>query len=114
MPYYLAETYSPKPAWINLPAEEKAAYFAKVGEGMGPLMEMGIEPLAFCTTEVDVPHSEADTFFALWRCPDRAALNGLIAAIAGTGWHTFFETRHFAGAGDDINAHLGQLAKVSL
>jgi hypothetical protein len=110
MSYYLAETYTPTAAWIALTADEKADYFAKIGAGMGPLMEMGIEPLAFCASQPDVAYAGKDAFFAIWRCPDRAALDVLVAAIAETGWHAYFDTRNIAGFADDIGPHLGQLA----
>ncbi|MFV0333835.1 MAG: DUF6616 family protein [Tropicimonas sp.] len=110
MPHYLAETYSPKPAWQALGTAQKQAFFEQVGAGMPALLALGIEPLAFCATDGSKPHAGAEAFFALWCCPDEAALDALLAGIAQTGWHDYFVTRNLAGAGEDISAHLARLA----
>ncbi|MFV0473030.1 MAG: DUF6616 family protein [Pikeienuella sp.] len=110
MPCYLAELYSPKPAWRALSADERRAFFDRIGQGMAGLLALGIEPLAFCATDGGKPHAGEAPFFALWRCPDEAALDALIGGIAQTGWHDYFETSNLAGAGEDIVTHLGRLA----
>lgn len=110
MPYFLAETYSPKPAWQALGPAQKQAFFTKIGAGMPALITLGIEPLAFCATDGTKPHGGAAAFFTLWRCPDEAALDALLAGIAQTGWHDYFDTTNLAGASEDIGAHLGRLA----
>jgi len=51
MTHYLAELYSPKATWIALSKEEKQAFFATIGAGMGSLSEFGIEPLACGQTD---------------------------------------------------------------
>lgn len=114
MSYYLAELYSPKPAWQALSHAHKQAFFDRIGAGMPPLIARGVEPVAFCATDGGKPHAGAEAFFALWRCPDEAALDALIAGIAQTGWHDHFETRNLAGASEDIGAHLARLCHTPL
>lgn len=110
MPYYLAELYTPKPAWRALSAARKQELFERIGGGMPALLGLGVEPLAFCAADGGKPHAGTERFFALWRCPDEAALDALIAGVARTGWHDYFETRNLAGEGEGISAHLARLA----
>ena len=77
MTYYLAELYSPKAAWLALDQAGRRRFFETIGTGMGPLLEMGIEPLASGETESTALHSSSQQFFALWRAPDQAAMNTL-------------------------------------
>ncbi len=109
MPLHLAELYTPKPAWLALPAEARSAYFDRVGAGMETLLAMGVEPVAFGAIEAGKLHAAPQTFFALWRFPDQAALDALLAGIAATGWHDYFDTINAAGEDVGFVAHLGQL-----
>lgn len=110
MTYYLAELYSPKPAWLALDTAGRSQFFELVGAGMASLIALGIEPLASGKTECTAIYSASQQFFALWRAPDQAAMNALLSAIAATGWHDYFDTINAAGVGGDLNQHLGQLA----
>lgn len=110
MPHYLAELYSPKPSWLALDQAGRMRFFERVGAGMGPLLALGIEPLASGQTESTALHSASQQFFALWRAPDQAAMNTLLSAIAATGWHDYFETINATGLGGDLDQHLAQLA----
>ncbi|MDM7851946.1 DUF6616 family protein [Pseudochrobactrum kiredjianiae] len=110
MTHYLAELYSPKATWIALPKEEKLAFFATIGAGMGSLTEFGIEPLAFGETDPSQLHPAQQQFFAIWKFSDKAAVTILLEAIAATGWHDYFDTINAAGEATDMNTHLVQLA----
>ncbi|MGQ5719393.1 DUF6616 family protein [Pseudochrobactrum asaccharolyticum] len=110
MTHYLAELYSPKAAWIALPQEEKQAFFATIGAGMGSLSEFGIEPLAFGQTDPSQLHPAQQQFFAIWKFSDKAAVTILLEAIAATGWHDYFDTINAAGEATDMSTHLAQLA----
>ncbi|MCF7646250.1 hypothetical protein KQ944_15275 [Bacillus subtilis] len=110
MTHYLAELYSPKAAWIALTKEEKQAFFATIGAGMGSLSEFGIEPLAFGQTDPSQLHPAQQQFFAIWKFSDKASVTALLEAIAATGWHDYFDTINAAGEATDMNTHLAQLA----
>ncbi|MCJ8150285.1 DUF6616 family protein [Shinella sedimenti] len=110
MTYYLAELYSPRPAWLALDQASRGEFFETVGAGMAPLIARGIEPLASGEVESTALHSASQQFFALWRAPDQASMDALLSAIADTGWHEYFETINATGVGGDLNRHLGQLA----
>ncbi|ACL60092.1 DUF6616 family protein [Methylobacterium nodulans] len=110
MHHMLIELYAPKPAWLRLDADARQAVFSRIGEGMGAILALGIEPLAFGEIAGDVANSAGQRFFAVWRAPDRSALDALVEGIAASGWHDYFETVNAAGEAVDLTAHLGQLA----
>ncbi len=112
MSHYLAELYSPKPAWLNLDAEARRQFFDGIGAGMGPLMELGIEPLALGKVDAEMLHAPTQQFFAIWRAPDAVAMRALVDGIAASGWHDYFDTVNATGVEHDLNAHLAQLAAV--
>lgn len=112
MTYYLAELYSPKASWLTLDARGRQAFFEKVGAGMGGLAELGVEALALGPVDATKPYAPEQSFFAIWRFPDEAALDMLLAGITSTGWHDYFDTINAAGAGTDFGGHLAQLAGV--
>ena len=111
MAHYLAELYTPKPAWLALSLVERQEFFATIGQGMGALTEMGCEVIALGETEA-VLHAAPQQFFALWRLPDAAAQSALLSGIDATGWHTYFDTINAAGKAVDFPAHLAQLATL--
>lgn len=110
MAHYLAELYSPKPAWLALDQDGRQQFFDGIGSGMAGLSALGIEAIALGEIDAKVLHAPSQTFFAVWRCPDEAALNALVSGIAASGWHTYFETINAAGVGTDLSGHLAQLA----
>ena len=112
MAEYLAELYSPKQNWLALEPQERMAFFEEVGRGMAALTALNVEPLALGEVDAQLAHAPSQRFFALWKCPDRAALEALVAGIAASGWHEYFETVNAAGTGTDLNGHLAQLARV--
>lgn len=113
MTHYLAELYSPKPAWTALPAPEKQQFFAAIGAGMTALSELGIEALAFGETDETKLHPATQQYFAIWRFADEAALDALLDGIAASGWHDYFETINAAGPATDLAHHMGRLATAT-
>ena len=110
--HYLLELYSPKPAWLALDAAARQAYFATVGAGMAVLSGSGAEALAMGAVAGGKLHGAPQQCYAVWRFPDEAALDALLAGIAATGWHDYFETINADGPAVDSPTHLGQLATL--
>ena len=109
MTHYLAELYSPKPAWLALDQDGRLAFFQAINAGMGALSGLGVEPIAMGEIAPDTLCAPAHRFFALWRAPDAAAMQALVTGIAASGWHEYFDTLNATGAGLDLTGHLGQL-----
>ena len=107
--HYLLELYSPKPAWLALDGTARQSYFATVGAGMAALSGSGAEALAMGAVDGGKLHAAAQQFYAVWRFPDEAALDALLAGIAATGWHDYFDTLNAAGPAVDFRcATLGE------
>lgn len=110
--HYLIELYSPKPAWLALDPQARGAFFQNIAAGMQALADHGIEAIALGQTDPAIPHGAAQQFFAIWRAADAAGIAALVAGIAASGWHDYFQTINASGAGDDLPAHLEQLATI--
>lgn len=108
----LVELYAPKPAWLSLNPVERQAFFARVGEGISAMTARGIEPIAFGDADPDLAHGTDRRFFAIWRVPDRTALDALVQGIGASGWHDFFDTINAAGPVTGIDEHIAQLARL--
>lgn len=110
MTHYLSELYTPKQAWLALDAAARNRFFEAVGSGLAGLSALGVEPIAFGAVDPSKRYAAPHRYFALWRFPDEGALDALLAGIAASGWHDYFETVNAAGKGVDLAGHLGQLA----
>lgn len=113
MTHYLAELYTPKPAWLNLDENERQQFFAAIGSAIPALSALGVEALALGKVDQTNLHSAPQTFFAVWRCPDEAALTALVSGIAQSGWHDYFETANAGGEATDFAGHLTQLGEAA-
>lgn len=109
MTQYLAELYTPRPAWLALDHHRRVAFFEDIGAGMAQLSALGVEAIAFGQTDASKIHAASQQFFAIWRFPDEAALNALLDGISASGWHDYFDTVNAAGAGVDFTGHVAQL-----
>lgn len=112
MSHMLIELYTATPAWTALDALSRAAFFARIGAGMQHVDPAAIKPLAMGPIEQDVPYARAEQFYAIWQCNAREDADGLLAAIASTGWHEYFTTSHVVGAAGGLQAHLAELAAL--
>ena len=112
MTHYLAELYSPKPAWLALDRNGRRQFFEAIGSGMGALSALGVEAIALGEADPASLHAPSQKFFAIWRARDAAAMSALVSGIAASGWHDYFKTINATGAGTDLNGHLAQLAAL--
>ncbi len=112
MAHYLAELYSPKPAWLALDQSGRRQFLEAIGSGMGALSALGIEAIAWGETDAATLHAPSQKLFAIWRASDAAAITALVSGIAASGWHDHFDTINATGAGVDLVGHLAQLAAL--
>lgn len=109
MPHYLAELYSPKQTWLNLTAAERQQFLEEVGAAMPALAALGVDAISLGQVDQTRLHTSGHQFYAIWRCTDDQALEALIAGIAQSGWHDYFDTINAGGEGCDFGQHLTQL-----
>ena len=110
MTRYLIELYTPKPAWIELPAEQRERFLAGIDQGMRQLQGLGIEPLALGPVEAGIAHTSKHRFMGIWRCADTAARDALLAGIKASGWYGYFAHVNASSPGGGLDAHLLALA----
>ncbi|MGO3930096.1 DUF6616 family protein [Rhodopseudomonas pseudopalustris] len=113
MAHYLAELYTPKQAWLDLSEAERQQFFARVGSAMPALSALGVEALSLGKVDQSKLHASKHAFFAVWRCPDDAALEALVSGIAQSGWHDYFDAINAGGEGTDFMGHLVQLGQAA-
>ncbi len=113
MSYFLAELYSPKPAWLALSAAQRNDYFASIGPAVAALCDSGTEIIAMGEVSPGKSHTAVQSFFALWKFPDKASLDALLDGIGASGWYEYFETVNASGVGCDFPTHLSQLLALS-
>lgn len=109
MTHYLAELYSPKPAWLALNEAARLQFFEAIGAGMQALAALGVEAITLGQTDATTLHGTQHRFLALWRAPDAQAIEALISGIAASGWHDYFDTINATAAEGDFPTHLSQL-----
>lgn len=110
MSHLLIELYAATPAWKALRAEQRNAFFTRIGAGMQQLDPARIAPLAMGRVASNVSYASTEQFYAVWRCGSRADADALMAAISATGWHDYFTTTNAVGAVDAMAQHLADLA----
>lgn len=111
MAHYLAELYTPKPAWLDLSDDQRQEFLAAIGSAMPALSTLGVEALALGRVDQTKLYSAPQTFFAVWRCPDAAALDAFVSGVAQSGWHDYFETVNAGGEATDLVGHFAQLGE---
>lgn len=112
MAHYLAELYTPKPAWLDLTNDERQQFFAAISAAMPALSALGIEALALGKVDQTKLHAAPQTFFAVWRCANDAALDALLSGIAQSGWHDYFDTINAGGQATDLDGHIAELCEA--
>lgn len=112
MPHYLVELYTPNTAWQILPAPQRQQFLAHIGQGLGQLSSLGIELLSLAETDAAIDHSSGHRFLGIWRFPNPAARDALLAAIQASGWYQYFDHVNAASSAGTVDSHLAALAAV--
>ena len=104
--YLMIEAWTPKPAWLALTPDERAAYVGGVGEGVGALAEQGVSSLGWGLVD-EASHAIDHVAFAVWECGSREGCDALRAAIAQAGWYEYFDQVDFGGEAGPPETVLG-------
>ncbi len=104
--YLMIEAWTPKPAWLALTPDERAAYVGGVGEGMAALAARGVTSLGWGLVD-EASRGSEHVAFAVWECSSREGCDALRAAIAQAGWYEYFDQLDFGGEAGPPEAVLG-------
>ncbi len=112
MPHYLVELYSPNPAWLALPVAQRQQFLEGVASAMGSLAALGVEVLALAETDGRLDQASPHRFLGIWRFPDTAARDALLAGIKASGWYGYFDHVNAASGAGGFESHLKALAQA--
>lgn len=109
MSQYLVELYSPNAAWMELPTAQRQQFLDAIAGAMGSLAAMGVEVLALAETDAGLDQASPHRFLGIWRFPDTAARDALLAGIKASGWYGYFEHVNAASGAGGLEGHLQAL-----
>lgn len=112
MSHYLVELYSLNPAWLALPAAQRQQFLDAVASAMGGLAAMGVQVLALAETDATLDRASPHRFLGIWRFPDTAARDALLAGIKASGWYGYFDHVNAASGTGGLESHLKALAEA--
>lgn len=110
MSHYLVELYSPNANWQALSTAQRQDFLQGIQSAMAPLSSMGVEVLALAETETGIDQSSAHRFLGIWRFPDPALRDALLAGIRASGWYDYFDHINAASDTGGFEQHLTALA----
>lgn len=85
------ELWNPKQAWMDLSAEERQAFFDKVGGEIQKLTEEGIEIVGFAVNDDETPYRSDHKYMAVWKMPSKEHVEMLEESVSQAGWYNYFE-----------------------
>ena len=86
---YFIEEWKHRPAWIAMSPEDRGKFLFDLAPVIQRLVDEGAELLGYCVDGAH--HGDMSRFLRIWRVPDQGFAGRIEAALAETGWHTFFE-----------------------
>jgi hypothetical protein len=112
MSQYLVELYSPNAAWLALPTARRRQFLDAIAGAMGGLASLGVEVLALAETERGLDQASPHRFLGIWRFPDTAARDALLAGNNASGWYGYFDQVNPASGAGGLESHLKALAEA--
>ncbi len=101
------ELWSIKDKWRELGMDGRAAFVDKLVPMVQSIMAEGIEIIAWGYNDKAIDRRVNYDVFGVYRVPNRAALDKLQTAIAGSGWYDYFDHANAGGAALSPPAILG-------
>ncbi|MCV2491829.1 hypothetical protein OF117_20995 [Geodermatophilus sp. YIM 151500] len=103
------EQWRPRPAWLELDAEQRAAFVQRVGPDLQEVVEKGAELVALGPADPGTARSGAPQYFAVWRFPSLDLVQVFERRIEDAGWYEYFDQVNLGGEIVDLGAVLGRL-----
>ncbi|MEO1627734.1 MAG: DUF6616 family protein [Bacteroidota bacterium] len=109
---YFIELWNAKPAWLELPKEERANYMNQVGGAIQGLLENGVKVLTWSHNQSDVQKRMDYDYFAIWSFPDQASAEAFQKVVEGAGWYNYFEQVNAMGEEESAAQVIEALIKL--
>jgi len=98
--------------WWRVPEAERAAYLARIMDGVEGTKQAGAELVGFALNEDDTPNRADFTYLAAWRMRDRAAVEHQDSYFLQSGWTDYFDQVNARGrvitGGQLVRHQMGQ------
>lgn len=115
MPHYFIELYTPKPSWLEMPAERRTAFLDVVNSAMNIFSNLGVNILYLGKCDPSVSFASSHLFMGIWSFEDPQVRHELLSGIETAGWYDYFDhinaISHADGNGK-INGHIADLVSL--
>jgi hypothetical protein len=89
--FLYAELWRFRPAWVELPFDQKQKWMNELLNGIGQQLRSGVELVGFARNEEETPHTSGYDFLAVWKMPDRETAKRFEDLVESSGLHTYYE-----------------------
>lgn len=101
MKYYV-ETFTPKPAWVELSKEERADYMNRIALSSKHLVDQGGEMVVMSENDNDTVQGLKHQFFVIWKFPTDNLAKAFETLGLEDGWYNYFDQFNIKGGNVDI------------
>ena len=95
--YLFVECWKARPEWLALKAEERGAYMAQLGQGIGELLKAGVEVISWSLNDIDTSNRSQYDYFAVWKFPTKEMVQGFEQIVEQSGWYNYFDQVNLSG-----------------
>ena len=88
--YLYVEQWNVTKDWMDLSKEDRRAYMNKVNESINQMSQAGIENLGWALNDEHTPYRSDYRYIALWKLPNKEAVEKFESGIEAAGWHKYF------------------------
>lgn len=89
--YLYVELWKCRPAWLELPPEDRKTWMHKLLGGLQQQLDSGVEVIGFVANDNDTPHSSGYDFLAVWRMPNKETAVRFENFVQESGLHEYYE-----------------------
>lgn len=97
----MLELWKPKPAWIEMAEEDRAAYIESIQPSIGGLMEVGVELVGIGLVDPDTDQRADYRYWAVWRIPSPDLAKRFEAQVREDRFYHYFEQVNARGEARD-------------
>jgi hypothetical protein len=104
------EQWRPRPAWLELDADQRATFVKTVGPDLQEVLDRGAELIALGPADPGTARSGEPRYFAVWRFPDLDLVRLFERRIEEAGWYEYFDQVNLGGEIVDLDVLFHELA----
>ncbi|MEH6611748.1 MAG: DUF6616 family protein [Halioglobus sp.] len=110
--YLYVETWSPKPEWLALSAEERVEFIERIQILLGDLASDNLQLLGCAISDDDMHLHGGYQYVAVWRASDRQQVARIEEGTERNGWHNYFEQVNHGSSEVGPEAVLGHMLNI--